>query len=760
MQHSITRPKWRNPFDDPFLAVYDNDSEQSADLRRLFGHFDLVIIPLDRKGPRDKGWPQRVYTEAELLLSLQRANHYGIKLKGDYLDLDGDGPDAERWRAELFAGTQKPPTPTWRSPRGTHEIYKCPPELAALDRSKFYFGDKGQLEVRTGAGGILQTVLPHPDNGREWIGPALSPEFSPADLPQLSVERLVAAATAKPQDDSKTKEQVNTVTAWLDENGYGWSGVSHKVGFAVINLTSCLFKGHDDGNTGILIDSETGHIGFNCFHAGCEGKSFADLEAIARVPFTGRRSMFVEPPEYLMVDFASASLRDVPGLYQRGTDLVRIVFSSGVPTIQLVVTAALQEILSRVTEWWLRTKKSVSRTYVPAVTVKLLDARTEYPVSQLDGIVASPVLRPDGSILSVPGYDVSTRLYLAAGMELPLMSIEEAKTAIDYVLVDFPFAAGADKAAFIAGLLTPLARPAFPGSSPLFLLEANVPGAGKSLAADVIGHIVSGNEMPRMTAPDGDEEWRKRITSIVLGGEQLVLIDNVATTLGSPSLDAMLTGTSWSDRILGKSETVTAPIVHTTFATANNVIVGGDLIRRVLPIRLQSPLENPEKRDDFREPDLLGYVQRNQAELLAAALTILRHYFDGGKPNLGLPAWGSYEGWSSVVRSAVVFAGYPDPVGTRERFTEQSDSNAELLRLLLQGWDDLAPGGTGLTVREAYSRRAESPALLDAIDSLPAARDEKKQLGVTLSRFRGRVVNGRSFSSALGPGKVQVWRVQ
>ncbi len=42
-------------------------------------------------------------------------------------------------------------------------------------------------------------------------------------------------------------------------------------------------------------------------------------------------------------------------------------------------------------------------------------------------------------------------------------------------------------------------------------------------------------------------------------------------------------------------------------------------------------------------------------------LTILGAYVQAGRPSMNLRHWGSFEGWSDLVRGAVVFAGLPDP---------------------------------------------------------------------------------------------------
>jgi hypothetical protein len=119
-----------------------------------------------------------------------------------------------------------------------------------------------------------------------------------------------------------------------------------------------------------------------------------------------------------------------------------------------------------------------------------------------------------------------------------------------------------------------------------------------------------------------------------------VLLDNIASTLGSSSLDAALTGTTWTDRVLGKSETTgTLPLTTVWIATGNNVVLGADTARRALYCRLETLEEHPEDREDFRQRDLLSWVRSHRKRLAVAAVTILRAYFAAGRPDHKLRTW-------------------------------------------------------------------------------------------------------------------------
>ena len=210
-------------------------------------------------------------------------------------------------------------------------------------------------------------------------------------------------------------------------------------------------------------------------------------------------------------------------------------------------------------------------------------------------------------------------------------------------------------------MLTPIARFAFHRPAPLFLADANVRGASKGLLLDTCSWIATGREFARAVYTLDDTEMGKTITAIAHAGERMILFDNLGGFLGNPSLDAALTSTEWQGRILGRSEQPRVPLLTTWYGTGNNVILLADTTRRVCPIRLESPHAKPEECSEFRYPDLLGWVRQHRCRLLVAALTVLSAYCRAGKPDQRLKSWGSYGGWSALVRGAIVWRGNPTP---------------------------------------------------------------------------------------------------
>jgi putative DNA primase/helicase len=100
-------------------------------------------------------------------------------------------------------------------------------------------------------------------------------------------------------------------------------------------------------------------------------------------------------------------------------------------------------------------------------------------------------------------------------------------------------------------------------------------------------------------------------------------------------------------------------------ATGNNLVFSGDMSTRAIKCRIDSGVEEPEKRKF--SVNLRRYVPEHRAELVAAALTVLRAFIVAGSPGAEeLEAFGRFEAWSMLIRAALVWLGEPDPCISRE----------------------------------------------------------------------------------------------
>ena len=493
------------------------------------------------------------------------------------------------------------------------------------------------------------------------------------------------------------------------------------------------------------------------------------------------------PDEHELNQQAIAALATHPEVYQRTGTLVRVSRESNAskalnrqpnaPLITPLPQAVLRSHLTQVADFK-KYSKSLDKL-VPDhpwdFLVRAVHEYGEWPgLRSLEAVAESPLLRPDGTVITEPGYDADTGVLFVPNCEVPTLPArpthdDAMAAAVDLLAVvdDFPFATAAHRSAWLAALLTPLCRKAISSPAPIFAVDANVRGSGKSLLTDTIALMLTVRRMARMIYSADDDEMRKRITAIAMEGDPLVLIDNIAGQFGGPALDGALTSLLWSDRLLGSNKIVRVPLVATWFATGNNLQFQGDLARRTLHIRLESREEKPEEREDFQHPDLLKWVGDERPRLLASALTILRAFCVAGRPNQKLRPWGSFESWSDLVRGAIVWCGLDDPGSTRVALAQSADAEANGLAALIAGWRQLDSAGEGVSCADALRRLDDCPraydtlrtAILELCPTRTGGLPSAKSLGYTLRKFKHRVVAGSALDQRLDRNGIACWLV-
>jgi hypothetical protein len=272
--------------------------------------------------------------------------------------------------------------------------------------------------------------------------------------------------------------------------------------------------------------------------------------------------------------------------------------------------------------------------------------------------VAAPVFAADGTLQTTPGYHPSSRTFYAPapGFEIPSVpstpSAAEVEVArrllLEEFLGDFPFATAADRAQALGLLLLAFVRALIPGPTPLHLIEASTPGTGKSLLAEVLLFVALGRWLGTMTEASQDEEWRKRVTSQLLQAPAAILLDNLRRPLDAGSLAAVLTTTTWEDRLLNTNQVVRLPNQAIWVATANNPELSEEFTRRTVAIRLDARCEQPWIRTGFRHAGLRGWTAAHRADLVGATLTLVQAWVAAGRPP-GTARLGSYEAWAAVI---------------------------------------------------------------------------------------------------------------
>jgi putative DNA primase/helicase len=381
----------------------------------------------------------------------------------------------------------------------------------------------------------------------------------------------------------------------------------------------------------------------------------------------------------------------------------------------------------------------------------------------LKGVVNTPTIRADGSILSVPGYDKATGLLFdPIGIEFPIVpdhpTSHEARAALAILkdlIETFPFIAEVDRSVALSAILTALVRRSLP-TAPMHAVRSPVAGSGKTVLVDVASIIATGHEAGVIAQGATGEELEKRLGAVLLAGDPIVCIDNCEQPLGGELLCQMLTQTRVRMRILGRSATPELTSGAFIAATGNNLVFRGDLARRALQCSLDPKHERPETRVFDRNP--LALANANRPRYVIAALTILRAFHVAGRPSTA-PPLGSFEAWSNFVRGALLWLGCADPVASMDA-VRKADPRLRDLAMVAEQWHENI-GSDRITVAEVIRRAVEreNPALSQSTDfAHPDFRDallaiagtggaiNSRKLGNWLSEVTGRLVDGRRFT--------------
>ncbi len=168
----------------------------------------ITICPPDSKRPLGVGWSKKgagvdwagkKWPRRDIEKALRDLGDVNLGLRlgpsSGLIDIEADTPDAMSAYTELFNG-EFPVTPTFKSSRGPHRLFRWDERLEALGRAIVHYG---ALEIRLGAGGKAAHSLIPPStvNGIARFWTITLDDCDPAPLPDKVIQRIIDAACAR-----------------------------------------------------------------------------------------------------------------------------------------------------------------------------------------------------------------------------------------------------------------------------------------------------------------------------------------------------------------------------------------------------------------------------------------------------------------------------------------------------------------------------------------------------------------------------------
>ncbi|MCI0588413.1 MAG: bifunctional DNA primase/polymerase [Planctomycetes bacterium] len=482
----------------------------------------------------------------------------------------------------------------------------------------------------------------------------------------------------------------------------------------------------------------------------------------------------LDPGRYVLDELARGLREKGEPLYRRSGRLVRpVVVDESGPDEVGVRREAGSLVIREVTPTWLAAEArrvllfwaTRGRGPAPAnltrgTAAELLETESAWPWPVLRGVTAVPVLLPDGRVLSEPGFDRGSRLLYRppAGLELTPVgeTREEAEAAmarIARLFSEFPWCPrggtslreSPSHSVALSAVLSGFVARSIP-AVPLHAFDAPDSRVGKSLAATVVGLILTGLRLPATDYDGEGEEGWKRLASVLLTGDPAVLLDNVEKPLTGPTLCSMISESATRIRTFGKLEDVVVPSNVLVLATGINLRARNDMVKRVVKGRMDAEREDPEAREF--EADPCKEVLARRGEYVRDALTVLRAHALAGFP--GDPKASDFTDWGRLVRGTILWLGYADPVET-QRDLAAGDPDREAMVEVFLAWDGLfgrenealAGGPVHRTLARVFRELAPSPSTEDG--ERPRRTPEQDRLYRALVALEGGKENSRAI---------------
>jgi hypothetical protein len=326
-----------------------------------------------------------------------------------------------------------------------------------------------------------------------------------------------------------------------------------------------------------------------------------------------------------------------------------------------------------------------------------------YDLPDIIGVISSPTLRPDLTLITQPGYDPTTKLWYKPSDNVRLPPITERPSQqealaglqlLQRLLDGFPFEGEKDqpkgnrhsvsRSVALAGIMTTVARGALLGAVPLFLITAPDARTGKSYLVNLTGVIATGHVPVSTAGAEKKEEFEKRIETAALSARPIMHLNNLPNgmVVESDRLAELATEGVIDIRKLGRLEQGQCDCRATTvFLNGNNIGLTKDLVPRSLHCRLVAGVEHPEERTFDSDP--IEQVLKDRGACLAAVITIIRAWAAASEnESVKYKRVAGFDLWSKRIQQALIWLGEPDPWGAMAAMRGADPSEDELLRLL------------------------------------------------------------------------------
>ena len=388
--------------------------------------------------------------------------------------------------------------------------------------------------------------------------------------------------------------------------------------------------------------------------------------------------------------------------------------------------------------------------YFATLPTPFVKALEEYPTSAISVVRAintAPLVGPSGRVIDGVGLDRVDKLFhridpvLRKCLPDGKPTEEEIKEALDFLVDEWLVDVALDRVGKCVAMLlalTLLQRALLP-ERPAFFVTAGQRGGGKTTLISMISAAVLGRRPAAAAWSDSVEERKKALFSYLRQGVALLVWDNIArgSTVSCPHIEAALTATEISDRVLGVSYFETVPASTVQVFTGNSIAPRGDMASRSFVVSLNVDRPDPENRT-FTHADPLAWTRANRAKILRALYTILiggaLSRPKGQVAKTRFKTWWSLIGWPVEYAASLLDINFDctELLRAGESGEEEASAASRVLAILKKRWDgktftthDVVKELAKVTsMIEEGKERAEEASVGDMAVTAPSTTDE------------------------------------
>ena len=229
------------------------------------------------------------------------------------------------------------------------------------------------------------------------------------------------------------------------------------------------------------------------------------------------------------------------------------------------------------------------------------------------------------------------------------------------------------------------------------------------------------------------------------------------------SLAAVLTARYWQDRKLGSSTMLRLKSEAIWIFTGNNLQADPDLSRRLVVIELDTELENPETRTDFKHADLIGWIKANRTLLIKSCLTLIKNWIQQGR-HLGPVQLGSYESWAGVMSGILEAAGIKGFMDNRQfldtHINQELEDWSSFINLWVEKFQQQPVGVSDLfPLASSVQNPTNGDRPLDQLLGYGSVHQLKIKLVQLLVNRRNQIISGYQLTEVGAIKRAKQWQL-